>query len=158
MITKVDRFTATDASYVVPAGVTYMVAHIRAGGGGIGTSVGSASAGGDSSVAFAGGTVTATGGARYFSVQRVPGLTTVVYSTQAGAANSGKGAGISQIDDAAGTGYGSGMAGDGAEIVAGGAVTAGATLAITVGAGGTAGTNGAAGGSGYVYLEYQVKA
>jgi hypothetical protein len=45
---------------------------------------------------------------------------------------------------------------NGAYIVAGGAVTPAASITITVGAGGTAGTNGAAGGSGYVWIEYQV--
>ena len=49
-------------------------------------------------------------------------------------------------------------AGDGAYIVAGGAVTPGTGITVTVGAGGTAGTNGAAGGSGYVWIEYQVPA
>jgi hypothetical protein len=45
---------------------------------------------------------------------------------------------------------------DGALIVASAAVTPGTGITVTVGAGATAGTNGAAGGSGYVYLEYQV--
>jgi hypothetical protein len=47
-------------------------------------------------------------------------------------------------------------AGDGAEIVAGGAVTPAVGITVTVGAPGTAGTSGAAGGSGYVWIEYQV--
>ena len=61
MITKVDAFTATNSSYTVPAGVTYMVAYIRAGGGGIGTA--SSGTGGTSSVAFAGGTAGTGSGA-----------------------------------------------------------------------------------------------
>ena len=145
--TNVAAFTAS-GTWTVPAGVTYAVAHIRAGGGGAGTA--SAGNGGSSSVAFAGGTITATGGGG-FSI----GYTLSPIAI-AGAANSGKGATITAA--AAGSYYvitGNG-AQDGAEIVAGGAVTAGASITITVGAGGTAGTNGAAGGSGYVYITYEV--
>lgn len=47
---------------------------------------------------------------------------------------------------------------DGAYIVAGADVTPAASISVTVGAGGAAGTNGVAGGSGYVWIEYQVKA
>jgi hypothetical protein len=47
-------------------------------------------------------------------------------------------------------------AGDGAYIVAGGAVTPAVGITVTVGAGGTAGTSGAAGGSGYVWIEVVV--
>jgi hypothetical protein len=149
MITKVDAFTATNASYTVPAGVTYMVAYIRGGGGGCGLS--SAGAGGNSSVAFAGGTITATGGV---AANRSLGVDEP--SSYAGTANSGLGArgGNSRSGDKSIPW----TAQDGALITAGGDVTAGATLAVTVGAGGTAGSSGAAGGSGYVYLEYQVKA
>jgi hypothetical protein len=57
-MTQVDAFTAS-GTWTVPAGVTYAIAHIRAGGGGVGATAG---AGGTSSVAFAGGTVSATGG------------------------------------------------------------------------------------------------
>jgi hypothetical protein len=150
MITKVDRFTATDASYTVPAGVTYMVAHITAGGGGVGRAL-DAGAGGNSSVAFAGGTITATGG---LAMQR---NTNYMTNATAGNANSGDGAqGFTTAGNDNASWFTKGHNGN--YIVAGGAVTAGDTLAITVGAGGVAGTSGAAGGSGYVYLEYQVKA
>ena len=153
MITKVDAFTATNASYVVPEGVTYMVAYIRGGGGGVGSS--GAGAGGTSSVAFASGTISATGGPAWND-----GNLNQNFSKTAGTTNSGNGA--TMCGDYSGvTGYTqSNAAQDGALITAGGAVTAGATLAVTVGAGGTAaaGASGAAGGSGYVYLEYQVKA
>ena len=69
----------------------------------------------------------------------------------AGVANSGRGAiytsNAANVTIANGTG-------DGAYIVAGGAVTPAASITVTVGAGGTAGTSGAAGGSGYVWIEY----
>jgi hypothetical protein len=151
MITKVDAFTATNLSYTVPAGVTYMVAYILAGGGGTGDS--GAGAGGTSSVAFAGGTISATGGGA--SNVNLPFSVSV---SGARAANGGQG-GFRSVFRGADVGNSSvHNGGDGAYIVAGGAVTAGATLAVTVGAGGVAGVSGGAGGSGYVYLEYQVKA
>ena len=138
---KTPRITAFTASgtFTPAAGVTYAVAYIRAGGGGAGDS--SSGAGGTSSVAFAGGTISATGGG---------GANTTAGSVSvAGATNSGQGAGAR-----ASTGSYRSEAGDGAEIVAGGAVTPAVGITVTVGAGGTAGTNGgAAGGSGYVYIE-----
>ena len=145
-MTNVEAFTAS-GTFTPPAGVTYAIAHIRAGGGGAGRS--SSGAGGNSSVAFAGGTITATGGA-VLNHNRDTQFTTV-----AGATNSGLGAFFNASD---GNGYFStgGNAGDGAYVVAGGAVTPGTGITVTVGAGGTAGTNGAAGGSGYVWIEYQV--
>lgn len=139
---KVDRFTA-DGTWTVPSGVTYAIAHIRAGGGGIGSSSG---AGGNSSVAFASGTITATGGNNSTSTAYTDGRI-------AGVANSGQGArGVSNrsVGD---EGY-TALACDGAYIVAGGDVTPAASITVTVGAGGTAGTNGSAGGSGYVWIEY----
>ncbi len=142
MITKVDRFTAS-GTWTVPAGVTYAVAHIRAGGGGTGSGAG---AGGTSSVAFAGGTVSATGGNADTTASNY-GFSAV--------ANSGFGA---RGRDNGSTTAVNVLGGDGAYIVGGAAVTPAASIAITVGAGGTAGTNGAAGGSGYVWIEYQVTA
>ena len=145
MKTEVTAFTAS-GTFTVPAGVTYAIAHIRAGGGGIGTA--SSGTGGTSSVAFAGGTVSATGGGGF----QIYGPSLI--SAIAGAANSGIGAvrsGTSADPTAS-----AGQAPDGAYIVAGGAVTPAASITVTVGAGGTAGTGGAAGGSGYVWIEYQV--
>jgi hypothetical protein len=142
---KVERFTAS-GTWTVPAGVTYAVAHITAGGGGAGRA--SSGTGGTSSVAFASGTVSATGGA---------GLNhdkDVLISTYAGAANSGNGAFYGAGNGSGGDFLG-GNAGDGAIIVAGAAVTPAASITVTVGAGGVAGTSGSAGGSGYVYIEYQ---
>lgn len=142
-VTNVAAFTAS-GTWTVPAGVTYAIAHIRAGGGGTGPTAGT---GGTSSVAFAGGTVSATGGA--------PDQNNMVNSAvarNAGTVNSGQAA-DQYLDGGAGF---SGIARDGAEIVAGGAVTPAASITVTVGAGGAAGTSGAAGGSGYVWIEYQV--
>lgn len=142
---KVARFT-TSGTWTVPAGVTYAVAHITAGGGGAGRA--SSGTGGTSSVAFASGTVSATGGAALNHDKDI------LISTYAGAANSGYGAYFGAVDGAGDAGL-SGNAGNGAIIVAGAAVTPAASITITVGAGGVAGTSGSAGGTGYVYIEYQ---
>lgn len=143
-VKKIAAFTAS-GTWTVPAGVTYAIAHIQAGGGSTGTA--SWATGGTSSVAFAGGTVSATGGGGF----RIRYIETNYHT--AGTTNSGQG----------GSTYGTNGAGDegqfsalsGAYIVAGGSVTAGAGIAITVGAGAAAGTSGAAGGSGYVWIEYE---
>jgi hypothetical protein len=141
-MTEVTAFTAS-GTFTVPAGVTYAIAHIRAGGGGIGATAG---AGGTSSVAFAGGTISATGGA----ANTIAANGGQAGGRIAGAANSGWGGScFDQTPDYM-------FAGNGAYIVAGGAVTPAASITVTVGAGGTAGTNGAAGGSGYVWIQYQV--
>jgi hypothetical protein len=139
-MTEVARFTA-GGTWTVPTGVTYAIAHIRAGGGGTGTGAG---AGGTSSVAFASGTVSATGG---------NADTTASNYGFSGVANSGYGAW--GRDNGSTTAVNT-LGGDGAYIVAGAAVTPAASITITVGAGGVAGTSGGAGGSGYVWIEYQV--
>lgn len=152
MITKVNRFTAS-GTWTVPDGVTYAVAHIRAGGGGTGSAA--AGAGGNSSVAFAGGTVTATGGNPINST-----FINESQGTSAGQANSGNGAKvIGNLAAGGGSHAVSPSAQDGAYIVAGDAVTPAESITVTVGAGGVAGSGGAAaaGGSGYVWIEYQVK-
>jgi hypothetical protein len=145
-MTEVAAFTA-DGTWTVPAGVTYAIAHIRAAGGGVGLA--SAGTGGTSSVAFAGGTITAAGG---IGANVNPGIPNVF--SRAGAANSGQGA-TGGVSRDASNDY-TWIGGNGAEIVAGGAVTPAASITVTVGAGGVAGTSGAAGGSGYVWIEYQV--
>ena len=150
--TKVDAFTA-NGTFTPPAGVTYAIAHIRAGGGGVGTA--SAGTGGTSSVEFAGGTISASGGIGHT-------VNIAVVSARAGAANSGQGAVQASFATSIAGEYredkspGSIEGGTGAYIVAGGTVTPGVGITVTVGAGGTAGTNGAAGGSGYVWIEYAV--
>jgi hypothetical protein len=162
-VTNVEAFTAS-GTFTPPAGVTYAIAHIRAGGGGMslrdrGTPTVAAGAGGNSSVAFAGGTITATGGgANTSNVQASGGA---IGTLNAGVVNSGQGAMLTYGGGEAATGgFGGLEAQDGAYIVAGGAVTPGTGITVTVGAGGTAGsgasTVGAAGGSGYIWIEYQV--
>lgn len=150
---NVATFT-TSGTWTVPAGVTYAVAYIRAGGGGSGPAGATGGTGGTSSVAFAGGTVSATGGLGYSANNGAAG------SGKAGTANSGQGATIANASYTAvsgfGTSDGAGKAQDGALITAGASVTAGASITVTVGAGGTAGGSGAAGGTGYVYIEYEV--
>ncbi len=144
---RITRFTA-DGTFTPATGVTYAVAYILAGGGGCGRA--SSGAGGNSSVAFAGGTITATGGtASNGNVAAVSFVTAT-----AGTVNSGQGATGSVFRQESTLSEGHVWnARDGALIVAGGAVTPGTGIAVVVGAGGAAGTNGAAGGSGYVYIE-----
>lgn len=146
--TNVARFTAS-GTWTVPTGVTYAIAYITGGGGGSGMGA-AGGTGGTSSVAFAGGTVSANGGLGVGTVGNIAG------SSAAGTANSGQGATISAYGSGSFYGEGSGTGQDGALITAGGAVTAGASITITVAAGGTAGTSGAAGGTGYVYITYEV--
>ena len=146
-MTEVEAFTAS-GTFTVPTGVTYAIAHITGGGGGAGR--GSSGTGGTSSVAFAGGTISATGGIG----NNGPSYATVEQFSRAGAANSGQGATWAGLDNNARGPIGSIFGGDGAKIVAGDAVTPAASITVTVGAGGTAGTGGAAGGSGYVWIEY----
>jgi len=145
---NIASFTAS-GTWTVPSGVTYAVAYIRGGGGGVGTA--SATAGGTSSVAFAGGTISAAGG-----VAINHGANVGVF-TAAGQANSGNGAlFINDISGATPKTVNGGSATNGVLITAGGAVTPAASITVTVGNGGTAGTGGSAGGSGYVYIEYEV--
>jgi hypothetical protein len=143
--TNVERFTAS-GTWTVPAGVTYARATIVGGGGGVGTS--SSGAGGTSSVAFAGGTQSAAGG---YAINMVG--TMIATSSMPGLANSGVGANVQ-----ANTSVMNALAdtSDGIRAYVGAAVTPGASITVTVGAGGTAGTNGSAGGSGFVNIEFEV--
>jgi len=147
-VKNVAAFTSS-GSWTVPTGVTYAVAHILGGGGGVGGTDTAGGAGGNSSVAFASGTVTATGG--------TSGVATRNYGQLfvAGTTNSGQGAWGQNFRGADVGDSRVFRAQDGAYIVAGATVTPAASITVTVGAGGT-GTNGAAGGSGYVWIEYEV--
>lgn len=142
-------FTA-NGTWVVPAGVTYAVAHVLGGGGGAGRPT--ATNGANSSVAFASGTVTGRGGLNFqlgtgFAFRNAAG---------AGRDNSGKSAWYmgmrsavsSYLDET------NGVLCDGELVVQGREVVPGASVSVTVGAGGSAGAGGAAGGSGLVYIEY----
>jgi hypothetical protein len=143
---RIEAFTGS-GTWTVPAGVTYAIAHMLGGGGGIGVTVGgvpSGGAGGNSSVGFSGGTVTALGAP---ASQWGP---SVLSRAQATPANSGRSALAIRNENS----DANSMHADAQWIVAGDDVTPAASVTVTVGAGGTAGTSGAAGGSGYVYIEY----
>jgi hypothetical protein len=142
----ITTFTAS-GTYTPATGVTYAIAYILGGGGGVGTA--SSGAGGTSSVAFAAGTISALGGGALSTGANV-GVTTI-----AGQANSGNGAlFLNDISGATPKTSISGGATNGVLITAGGVVTPAVGITVTVGAGGTAGTGGSAGGTGYVYIEY----
>ena len=141
---RIEAFTAS-GTFTVPAGVTYAIAHMLGGGGGIGTS-GTGGAGGSSSVAFSSGTITGPGGTKVGFNQ------TSISTVGTGPANSGRPAGWG-YNGAYGLTDGSSHA---QWIVAGDDVTPAEEITVTVGNGGAAGTSGAAGGSGYVYIEYYV--
>ena len=148
-IVKVAAFTSS-GTWTVPAGVTYAIAHmLGGGGGGGGLTIGAATAGGNSSVAFASGTVTALGGAEGLATQGNYGSGTPFPQPN----NSGRGGHPNT------TGSGSCWGGDAQWVVAGADVTPAASITVTVGAGGTGDTSGADdggdGGSGYVWIEYQ---
>jgi hypothetical protein len=140
---RIAAFTG-DGSWTVPAGVTYAIAHMRGGGGGIGQGT-TGGNGGTSSVAFSSGTVSANGGNK--GVVRVATLDLV----SAGLANTGNGAGATADTSESRNPV---RGGDAQTIVAAATVTPAASITVTVGSGGSAGTQGAAGGSGYVYIEY----
>ena len=143
-VVNVASFSAS-GTWTVPTGVTYAIAHMLGGGGGVGAGAG---AGGTSSVAFASGTVTAIGG-NAWTGNASSGTTQVV----SGQANSGWGAWARDDGSTTSTNL---RGANGNNTVYGAAVTAGASITVTVGAGGTAGTNGGAGGSGFVWIEYVV--
>ena len=146
---KVDRFT-TSGTFTPPAGVTYAIAHIRGGGGGIGGDSGPT--GGTSSVAFAGGTVSCTGG-----VGMILPITNQTQQAVNGAANTGQSGASTGYHNSLSLSTGQGGNMSSGEIVAGGDVTAGVGITVTIGAGGV-GTGAAAstGGTGYVWIEYLV--
>lgn len=136
------NFTST-GSWTVPAGVTYVVVYLGGGGGGVSTS-GAGGTGQASSFAFSSGTVSASGGNGDSDGQNLGDQTYA--RSYSGVANTCHGALItSNVSSGAARGA------DGAELVYGGVVTPGQTIAVTVGAGGS-GTY--SGGSGYVRIEY----
>jgi hypothetical protein len=137
---KVERFTAS-GTWTVPAGVTYAVAYIQAGGGGVSRGA-QGGTGGTSSVAFAGGTVSASGGVGGYMYYHNTAVT-----EQAGAANSGRGAITTGVGSTAND-VNTYLGGDGALITAGAAVTPAASITVTVGAGGAAQASAGAGNNG----------
>jgi hypothetical protein len=147
---RIEAFTGS-GTWTVPAGVTYAIAHMLGGGGGVARNANNAGDGASSSVAFSSGTVTSNGGIRGRTDSKG---TNPVGSAFAGNANTGRGAFAVSSDIGDNSGASASSAGDSTYIVAGAAVTAAASITVTVGAGGAAGSSGAAGGSGYVYIEY----
>ena len=142
---RIEAFTGS-GTWTVPAGVTYAIAHMLGGGGSAGT-LSTGNNGGSSSVAFAGGTVTALGGIKIYGPDVING------GASSGPNNSGRGPTFTVA-----VGWTNSTQGADAQwIVAGDSVTPAADITVTVGAGGTTGTvssGSAAGGSGYVYIEY----
>jgi len=153
---RVVRFTGS-GTWTVPSGVTYAIAHMLGGGGGGASRLTpiNGTNGGNSSVAFASGTVVAEGGQRAEIITNDGTANTLMNVP----ANSGRGGGSNRGGDGnSGSGSYTGSVGlNGAEIVAGAAVTPAASISVVVGAGGNASTSsiaGADGGSGYVWIEY----
>jgi hypothetical protein len=144
---RIAAFTGS-GTWTVPAGVTYAIAHMMGGGGGSGAT-NTGGNGGDSTVAFAGGTVTGKGLSKVI-------MSGTNVASEAGAANTGQNAqSRGEIIISGGrVDYTYGGAPTNVFVVAAAAVTPAASISVTVGAGGSAGTGGAAGGSGYVYIEY----
>ena len=94
---RIAAFTG-NGTWTVPAGVTYAIAHMMGGGGGVGTSA-SGSDGSLSSVAFASGTVSAPG------ASKVTGNTSLQQAV-GGAANSGQSASAASITGTGTGGFG----------------------------------------------------
>ncbi len=154
-IPTVYTFTTTGSnSWTVPTGVTYVIANIQAGGGGTSNGATAGGTGGSSSVAFAAGTQTATGGGSNGSTSTFGVNTNLTDVTPEEYGAGGKRV-WSDISNPT-SGGSRPVVTQGAKggfLRVGGEVTPGATLTITVGAGGTAGTNGTAGRQGIVTLE-----
>lgn len=139
-------YTSGSGTWTVPAGVTYAVVYMGGGGGGVNTG-GAGGDGGNTTFAFAGGTVTAYGGKGHDNGADTSDQTTAKsYSGQR--ATSGAfvvGSGVTS---------GAAMATDGQEIIYGGAVTPGASISYSVGAGGTGTSGSYVGAAGYLIIEY----
>lgn len=148
---RVDLFTAS-GTWTCPTGVTYAVAFIRAGGGG-GGGHSSGSTGGSSSAlgTTAGG---GTGGTQSTSAA----FSGNEASGNSAASNSGEG-GHGRGWLATSTTQALGSTGSkGTELYVGSSVTPGTGYTITVGSGGSGGTYAGSGGSGVVWIEYEVEA
>jgi hypothetical protein len=150
---RVDHFTA-NGTWTPPAGVTYAIAYVRGGGGGVGRSA--SGTGGTTTVNFPSGAISAGGGAGQSTAPAGGSHYAGDIRTRSGAPNSGSGARYFGADGVTGVPLtAGGPAGrDGAFIVGAGTVTPGQGVTVTIGTGGSAGTSGAAGASGYAYIEY----
>jgi hypothetical protein len=138
--------TAGTHTFNVPTGVDYVIANMIGGGGGTQQGATAGGQGGTSQVQFAAGTITALGG--------LPIGTTDTSSATVVINEAGNEFGAGSRLTKSGSAVVQVVGGQGAFVRCGGAVTAGGTLTVVVGAGGTAGTNGSAGRAGCVVLEY----
>lgn len=136
-------YTAGSSTWTVPQGITYVVVTLGGGGGGVNTS-GAGTAGGDTTFAFAGGTVTAKGGAGHSD-----GTGTSDQSTAKSYSAVRPSAGAFAVGSA--TSGGAARGSDGAILRFGGFVTPGNTISYTVGAGGD---NTYDGSAGFILIEY----
>lgn len=136
-------YTAGSGTWTVPTGITYAVVYMGGGGGGVNTG-GAGGDGGNTTFSFAGGTVTANGGKGHSDGT---GTSDQTYAASWSAQRASGGA----FAVGSGTTGGAAWATDGQEIIYGGAVTPGASISYTVGAGGTGTYTGAAG---YIIIEY----
>jgi hypothetical protein len=151
---KIAQFSSS-GTWTVPAGVTYAIAHITSGGGGGANTTNNATAGGDSSVGFASGTVSSVGG--YAMAGKDAGY---YFKCLSGRANTGESA---TIGAAISSSSGFSTTVSSTEKVHGASVTPEEEITVTVGAGGAQGNlttdyapgpGTANGGSGYVWIEY----
>lgn len=139
-------YTAGSGTWTVPAGITYAVVYMAGGGGGVNTG-GAGGNGGNTTFAFASGTVTANGGIGHSDGT---GTSDQTYA----ASYSGQRNGSGGFAVGSGTTGGAAWATDGQEVVYGGAVTPGASISYTVGAGGTGTSGSYVGAPGYLIIEY----
>jgi hypothetical protein len=145
--TRQVRFN-TSGTWAVPAGVYWANAYGTGGGGGVSGTLSTVGvAGSDSTVAFTGGTVTLPGR---------PGVTSPGSSYQASGRPGVDGTGTSATANGGTNRAGYTLTRGTIELVffeGGATVTPGASIAVTVGAGGVSTANG---GSGFVIIEYEV--
>lgn len=141
---RVDLITSTQ-SWTAPAGVTYAIAHITAGGGGGGGNVYRGSYGANSS-AFGVIAEGAVGG----SEDQAGNVNNASYPGKPNTGNGGVGIGGYQSNGNNGA--------DGSTFMAGSVVIPGSSYTITIGGGGSNGGGAGNGGSGRVAIEYYVSA
>lgn len=150
---KVVRFTA-NGTWTVPANVDYIIVTACGGGGGTGNVSGAGGTpgtdGSNTTVAAGFATVTGLGGRVNNQSDNALGARfhdALANTGRPGFKNGGSG-GDAQT-------YSNGGAGEATEMTQAGFVSGGATVTVTLGAGGSGGgTNDAAGGSGYAFIEY----
>jgi len=149
---RVDTFQSS-GTFTPPAGVTKVQAWIVGGGGGMGGNDGAGTAGGSSSVAFASGTITSTGGAT-LRANRL-GFDVINHKVN-GAANTGHGVMSTIASTNSPSGGNNTRAGDGQRRLVTAAVTPLSGITVTIGAGGNNEGSVASDSSGVVWFEYTV--